>query len=130
LMDTKNIIMMYEERLQVIWAVSFVMSGVVFALAFWFTPIIGAFAVLGYVILYVSLAVAFLIVFREIEKLNEQAVDTLKAKEKDIKDVLKELQKKYYKKKLDEDTYNKMTQEYEKELTELQVRMRNLKRRN
>jgi len=121
--------MRYDERLQVIWAVSFVMSGVVFAVAFWTAPIIGTLAVLGYIILYVSLAIAFLIVFREIEKLNEQAVDTLKAKEKDIKDVLKELQRKYYKKKLDEDTYNKMTQEYEKELTELQVRMRNLKRR-
>ena len=121
--------MRYDERLQIIWAVSFVMSGVVFAVAFWTAPIIGTLAVLGYIILYVSLAIAFLIVFREIEKLNEQAVDTLKAKEKDIKDVLKELQRKYYKKKLDEDTYNKMTQEYEKELTELQVRMRNLKRR-
>jgi uncharacterized membrane protein len=119
--------MKYEERMQVIWAVSFIVSGLVFALAFWSAPIIGTLAVLGYIILYVSLAVAFLIVFREIEKLNDQALDTLKAKEKDIKDFIKELQKKYYKKKLDEETYNRMTQEYEKELTELQVRMRSLK---
>jgi membrane-bound ClpP family serine protease len=124
-----SIIMIHEERLQIIWAVSFIISGLVFALAFWFTPVIGVFAVLGYIILYVSLATAFLIVFREIEKLNEQAVDTLRAKEREIKDVIKELQKKYYKKKIDGDTYTRMTQEYEKELTELQVRIRNLKKK-
>jgi uncharacterized membrane protein len=120
--------MRHEERLQLIWAVSFIISGVVFALAFMSAPIIGTFAVLGYVILYVSLAAAFLIVFREIERLNDQAVDTLRVKEKDIKDIMKELQKKYFKKKLDEETYNRMTQEYEKELTELQVRIKNLRR--
>ena len=118
--------MRHEDKLQVIWAMSFIISGIVFSLAFWFTPIIGAFAVLGYVIMYVSLAVAFLIVFREIGKLNEQATDTLKAKEGEIKDIIKELQKKYYKKKLDEETYTKMTQEYEKELTEIQVRLKNI----
>ena len=120
--------MRHEDKLQSIWAMSFIVSGLVFALAFWFTPIIGAFAVLGYVIMYVSLAVAFLIVFREIGKLNDQAADSLKAKEGEIKDILKELQRKYYKKKLDEETYTRMTQEYEKDLTELQVRLRNLKR--
>ncbi len=119
--------MKHEDKLQLLWAISFIVSGIVFALAFWFTPIIGMFAVLGYIILYVSLAIAFLIVFREIERLNEQAIDTLKAKEKNIKDIMKELQKKYFKKKLDEETYNRMSQEYEKELTEIQVKMRNLK---
>ena len=118
--------MKHQDRMQVIWAISFVVSGIVFTLAFWFTPIIVTFAVLGYLILYVSLSAAFLLVFREIEKLSDHAIDTLKAKERDVKDIMKELQKKYYKKKLDEETYNKMIQEYEKELTELQVRIKNL----
>jgi membrane-bound ClpP family serine protease len=121
--------MKHQDKLQIIWAISFIVSGIVFAMAFWFTPIIGVFAVLGYIILYVSLASAFLIVFREIERLNEQAIDTLRAKEKHIKEVMKELQKKYFKKKLDELTYTKMSQEYEKELTELQVKLRSLKKK-
>jgi Skp family chaperone for outer membrane proteins len=116
-----------DVSLQLIWAVGFIISGLVFALAFLFTPLIGVFAVLGYVILYVSLSSGFLIVFREIEKISDQAADTLKVKEKDIKEIMKELQKKYYKRKLDADTYNKMTQEYEKELTEINVKLRKIK---
>jgi membrane-bound ClpP family serine protease len=119
--------MKYEERLQIIWAVSFVISGLVFALAFWFTPIIGAFAVLGYIILYVSLATAFLLVFREIEKLSSDTLDTLKIREKEIKDVMKEIEKKYYKKKIDIETYKRMAQEYEKQLAEIKVKVNNIR---
>jgi len=36
--------MRQEDRLQLIWAGTFIMSGVIFALAFMFTPVIGTLA--------------------------------------------------------------------------------------
>ena len=31
--------MNYEEKLLLLWAVCFIVSGIIFALAFWFTPV-------------------------------------------------------------------------------------------
>ena len=115
-----------EEKLQLLWAITFVMSGLIFALAFWFTPVIGVLAVLGYVVLYVGLAIAFLIVFKGLEKLGRHAVDDLDMKRKEIEEIKEALEKKFLKKKISKDNYEKMTQEYEKQLTEIEIKIKHL----
>jgi len=115
-----------EEKLQLLWAITFVMSGLIFALAFWFTPVIGVLAVLGYVVLYVGLAIAFLIVFKGLEKLGRHAVYDLQMKEREIKEIKEALEKKFLKKKISKDNYEKMTQEYEKQLTEIEIKIKHL----
>ncbi|RLJ08181.1 MAG: hypothetical protein DRP13_02735 [Candidatus Aenigmatarchaeota archaeon] len=120
--------MRHEERLQMLWAVSFIISGVVFGLAFWFTPIIGFLAVLGYIILYVGLAFAFLMVFRGMATLNIELMDALKTRKKELEEMKRVVEKKYYKKKIDEETFKKLMQDYEEKLTEIEVKINNLKR--
>lgn len=116
-----------EDRLQIIWAVTFIMSGVIFALAFWFTPIIGFFAVIGYVILYMGLAIAFLITFRGLERLQKHVVEDLVERKKEIEEIKEALEKKFYKKKISENNYERMIQDYEKKLTEIEVKIKHLK---
>ncbi len=120
--------MRHEDKLQLIWATTFIMSGLIFALAFMFTPMIGTLAALGYIVMYVGLSVAFLIVFRSMTRLNTEFVDTLKVKKEEIEQVKKSIERKYLKKKIDEQTYKRMAQEYEQQLTELEVKIKNLKR--
>lgn len=120
--------MRHEDKLQVIWAATFIMSGVIFALAFWFTPIIGTLAALGYIIMYVGLSVAFLMVFRSMTKLNTEFVDTLRSKKRELEQMKKSIERKYLKKRIDEQTYKRLAQDYEQQLTELEVKIRNLKR--
>ena len=126
--ENQIIYMKQEDRLQMIWAITFIMSGVIFALAFWFTPIIGTLAALGYIIMYVGLSVVFLIVFRSMARLNTEFVDTLRAKKNDIEQMKKSIERKYLKKKIDEQTYRRLVQDYEQQLTELEVKIKNLKR--
>ena len=120
--------MRQEDRLQMVWALTFIMSGVIFALAFWFTPIIGTLAAAGYIIMYVGLSVAFLLVFRSMSRLNIEFVGTLKSKKEDIEQMKKSIERKYLKKKIDEQTYRRLVQDYEQQLTELEVKIRNLKK--
>jgi uncharacterized membrane protein YhiD involved in acid resistance len=120
--------MNHEERLQVIWAVTFIMSGVIFAIAFWSTPVIGTLAALGYIVIYVGLSVAFLVVFRSMARLNTEFLDTLRSKKSEIEQMKKSVERKYLKKKLDEQTYKRMAQDYEQQLTELEVKIKNLRR--
>ncbi len=120
--------MKQEDKLQILWAISFIISGVVFFLAFWFTPIIGWFAALGYIILYVALAFGFLIVFRSLETLNVEVISSLKARKKEIEEMKKSIEKKYLKKKIDAETFKKLMQDYEEKLTEIEVKIKNLKR--
>lgn len=117
-----------EEKMQVLWAITFVMSGLIFALAFWFTPLIGVLAVLGYVVLYVGLAIAFLIVFRGLEKLGKHAIGDLYMKEREIKDIKDALEKKFLRKKISKENYERMIQEYEKQLTEIEIKIKHLKK--
>jgi uncharacterized membrane-anchored protein YhcB (DUF1043 family) len=118
----------HEEKLQLVWAVTFVMSGVIFALAFWFTPIIGTLAVLGYVVLYVGLAAAFLVVFRGMERLGKHVIEDLEAQKKEIEDIKEALEKKFLKKKISRENYEKMVQDYEQKLTEIEIRIKHLKK--
>jgi len=122
------IYMRQEDRLQLIWAGTFIMSGIIFALAFWFTPIIGTLATLGYIIMYVGLSIAFLMVFRSMTRLNTEFVDSLKGKKAEIEQMKKSIERKYLKKRIDEQTYKRLAQDYEQQLTELEVKIKNLKR--
>ncbi len=126
--ENQIIYMKHEDKLQLIWAVTFIMSGVIFALAFWFTPVIGTLAALGYIIMYVGLSIAFLLVFRSMTRLNTEFVDTLRAKKNEIEQMKKSIERKYLKKKIDEQTYRRLVQDYEQQLTELEVKIKNLKR--
>lgn len=117
-----------EEKLQLVWAITFVMSGIIFALAFWFTPIIGTLAVLGYVVLYVGLAAAFLVVFRGMERLGKHVVEDLESQKKEIEDIKEALEKKFLKKKISRENYEKMIQDYEQKLTEIEIKIKHLKR--
>ncbi len=117
----------HEDRLQIIWATTFIMSGVIFALAFWFTPIIGFFAVIGYVTLYMGLAIAFLITFRGLERLQKHVIEDLVERKKEIEEIKEALEKKFYKKKISENNYEGMIQDYEKKLTEIEVKIKHLK---
>jgi integral membrane sensor domain MASE1 len=120
--------MKQEDRLQLIWAGTFIMSGIIFALAFWFTPIIGTLATLGYIIMYVGLSAAFLMVFRSMTRLNTEFTDTLKRKKTEIEQMKRSVERKYLKKRIDEQTYKRLVQDYEQQLTELEVKIKNLRR--
>ncbi|HJW97266.1 MAG TPA: hypothetical protein VJ485_03845 [archaeon] len=120
--------MRHEDKLQLIWAGTFIMSGVIFALAFWFTPIIGTLAALGYIIMYVGLSLAFLLVFRSMSRLNTEFLGTLRSKKDEIEQMKKSVERKYLKKKIDEQTYRRLAQDYEKQLTELEVKIKNLRK--
>ena len=118
-----------QERAQVLWAVSFVISGVVFILAFMFSPLIGTLVTLSYIMLYVGLSAVFLIVFREIEKLKKGALNELIENKKEIEEMKRAIEKKYYKKRIDESTYKDIIQDYEKKLTEIEVKINRLKKK-
>jgi hypothetical protein len=120
--------MNYEEKLQVLWAICFIVSGVIFALAFWLTPIIGLLAAMGYIILYVGLSLSFLIVFSGMKKLNMHLASTLQRRKDEVGEIQKELKNKYLKKKIDEGAYKRLMERYESELTEIDVKLKEIKR--
>jgi len=120
--------MRHEDKLQLIWAVCFIMSGIIFIVAFWSAPIIGTLVTLGYVIMYVGLSVAFLLVFRSMGKLNTEFIDSLKRRKSDLEQMKKSVERKYLKKRIDEQTYHRLIQDYERQLTEIEVKIKGLKR--
>ncbi len=122
----------HEERLQVIWAMCFIISGMMFALAFFFTNVSGVYAgvlaALGYIILYLGLSMAFLIVFAGMKKINLHLASTLKSRKDEILEIQRELKGKYLKKKIDEDAYRRLMERYESELTEIDVKLKETKK--
>jgi len=115
-----------KERVQLLWAISFVVSGIVFVLAFAYSPLIGALVTLAYIMLYVGLAAVFLIVFREIETLRKDTVQKLKERKDELEDVEKAIRGKYYSKRIDAGSFKQMIQDYEKKLTEIEVKIKRL----
>jgi ABC-type transport system involved in cytochrome bd biosynthesis fused ATPase/permease subunit len=124
--------MNYEDKLQVIWALCFIVSGIVFALAFFFTGISGAYAgvmaAVGYIVLYLGLSMAFLIVFSRLKRMSTHLAATLRHRHSEILEIQKELKHKYLKKKIDVDSYRRLTERYESELTEIDVKLKELNR--
>ena len=120
--------MRHEDKLQIIWAVSFVMSGLIFIIAFWSAPIIGTLVTLGLIVLYVGLSSAFLLVFRSMSRINTELVDTFRMRKSEIEQMKKSVERKYLKKRIDEQTYRRLIQDYEQQLTEMEVKIKGLKR--
>ena len=115
-----------EERAIIIWSTFFVISGIVFILALFFSPVIGAMITLAYIMLYVGLAAAFIIVFREIEVLKKDTIENLTERKEELEDVKSAIKSKYFKKKIDEPSFKKIIQDYEKMLTEIEVKIKRL----
>lgn len=111
-----------------LWATCFIVSGLIFALAFWFTPVIGILAALGYIVLYVGLSISFLIVFSGMKRLGSHLSTTLKQRRGEILEIQKELKHKYLKKKIDEESYRRLVERYESELTEIDVKLKEFSR--
>ena len=115
-----------HERAQMLWAVSFVVSGIVFALAFMYSPMIGTLVTLAYIMLYVGLSAVFLIVFKEIESLKKDSIKKLRERKEELEEIESALRGKYYKKRIGEDAYRQIVQDYEKKLTEIEVKLKRL----
>ena len=116
-------------RAQILWAISFVVSGIVFVLAFMYSPRIGALVTLAYIMLYVGLSAVFLIVFREIENLRKDTLHKLRERKEEIEDIEKAIRSKYYQKKIDAESFKKIMQDYEKKLAELEVKIKRFERK-
>ena len=115
-----------EERAIIIWSTFFVISGFVFILALFFSPVIGAMITLAYIMLYVGLCAAFIIVFREIEVLKQDSVENLTERMEELEEIKTAIKSKYYKKKIDEPSFKRIIQDYEKMLTEIEVKIKRL----
>lgn len=115
-----------QERAQMLWTISFVVSGIVFILAFMYSPLIGTLITLGYIMLYVGLSAVFLIVFREIERLRKGAMEELREKKAELEDVQKAIRGKYYSKRIDTEAFKGIMQDYERKLTEIEVKIKRL----
>jgi len=106
--------------------VSFVISGIVFILAFMYSPMIGTLITLAYIMLYVGLSSAFLVVFREIESVKENTLQKLKERKEEIEDIENAIRGKYYKKKIDTSSFKRIMEDYEKKLAEIEVKIKRL----
>ena len=118
-----------QERAILIWSVFFFVSGFVFILAFVFSPVIGTLITTAYILLYVGLSAAFIIVFREISDIRKDTAETLRERKEELEEVEKALKGKYYKKKIDDASYKRMMQDYEKIITEIEVKIKRLERK-
>ena len=112
-----------QERAQLLWAISFVVSGVVFVLAFMYSPMVGTLITLAYIMLYVGLSAVFLVVFREIEQLKKDTLDRLKERKDEIEQIESAIRGKYYKKRIDTPSFKQIMRDYEKKLTEIEVKI-------
>lgn len=115
-----------QERAMLIWSIFFVTSGIVFIIAFFFSPVIGIMVTTAYILLYVGLSATFIIVFREISVLKKDTVDTLKDRKDELEEVERALKGKYFRKKIDDASYKRMVEDYEKMITEIEVKIRRL----
>lgn len=118
-----------QERALIIWSTFFVISGIVFILALFFSPVIGAMVTLAYIMLYVGLCAAFIIVFREIEVIKKDTIENLTERKEELEQVKSAIRSKFFKKKIDESSFKQINQDYEKMLTEIEVKMQRLKGR-
>jgi hypothetical protein len=115
-----------QERAILIWSVFFVVSGTVFVMAFFYSPLIGTLVTFAYIMMYMGLSAAFIIVFREISLLKKNTVDTLIDRKDELEEIEKALKSKYFRKKFDDKAYKSMADDYEKKITEIEVKIKRL----
>ena len=118
-----------EERAMIIWSIFFFVSGVVFIIAFLFSPVIGTLVTLAYIMLYAGLCAVFIIVFREIETLRRDTIDKLRERKDELEDLKDAIKGKYFKKKIDSTSFKHLMQDYEKKLTEIEVKIERLEKK-
>jgi len=118
-----------QDKAEIIWAASFVISGIILGLAIWMIPVIGVLATASFIVVYIGISAAFLFVFREIESVKEDTLDKLKERHEELLEVKKAIEGKYYRRKIDEQAFRNITQHYERKLTELEVKIRKLERK-
>ncbi|MBM3303594.1 MAG: hypothetical protein FJY76_00725 [Candidatus Aenigmarchaeota archaeon] len=119
-----------QDKAQIIWAASFVVSGVILGIAIWMIPVIGLLATASFIVVYIGISAAFLFVFREIESVKTDTLDKLKERHDELLEVKKAIAGKYYRRKIDEGAFRNITQHYERKLTELEVKIKKLERKN
>lgn len=120
--------MKHESKMQLLWALAFIISGVIFGLAFIYTPYIGALVVAGYIVLYIGLSSAFLMVFRSLTRINSEVIRSLEERRAELEEMKESVRKKYFKKKIDQATFEKLEQDYERQLTEVEAKIHQLSR--
>ncbi len=118
-----------QDKAQIIWAASFVVSGIILGLAIWMIPVIGILATASFVVVYIGISAAFLFIFREIESVKVDTIEKLKERHQEMLDIKKAIESKYYKRKIDEQAFRNITQHYERKLTELEVKIKKLERK-
>ncbi len=118
-----------QDKTQIIWASSFVVSGIILGLAIWMIPVIGVLATASFVVVYIGISAAFLFVFREIESVKADTLERLKERHQEMLEVKKAIQSKYYSRKIDEQAFRNITQHYERKLTELEVKIKKLQKK-
>ncbi len=118
-----------QDKTQIIWAASFVISGIILGLAIWMIPVIGILATASFIVVYIGISAAFLFVFREIESVKADTLEKLRERHQELLEVKKAIQGKYYRRKIDQEAFRSITQDYERKLTELEVKIRKLERK-
>ena len=121
--------MNHQERALIVWSTFFVISGFVFMVAFLFSPVVGALVTLAYIFMYLGLSAVFVMVFREIENLKRDTVGKLVEKKEELEEVKKALRAKYFTKKLDEGSFRDIMKDYEKKLTEIEVKISRIEKK-
>jgi hypothetical protein len=121
--------MKQQDTVQVIWAASFVISGIILGFAIWMIPIIGPLAVSSFIVVYIGISAAFLFVFREIESLSTGNAAGMRERRKELLAIKKEIERKYYKHKIDQESFRAINSDYEKQLTEIEVKLKRLGRK-
>lgn len=117
-----------QERAILIWSVFFVVSGIVFVMAFFYSPLIGTLVTFAYIMMYVGLSAAFIIVFREISMLKKDSMSALMDRKEELEEIEKALKGKYFRKKIDDKAYKSMADDYEKKITEIEVKIKRLEK--
>jgi uncharacterized membrane protein len=112
-----------QEIAIVVWSVFFVVSGIVFILGFMFSPFLGVVITAGYILAYIGISAAFIVVFREMESVKTDSVAKLRERVEELEEIKKAVRGKFYKKDIDAQTFRRITQDYEKRITELEVKI-------
>jgi len=117
-----------QERAMLIWSVFFVVSGIVFIIAFFYSVLIGSLVTTAYILLYIGLSAAFIMVFREIADIRQDNIEGLTDKKGELEEVERALKGKFYRKKIDNDSYKRMIDTYEQKITEIEVKIKRLEK--
>jgi hypothetical protein len=90
---------------------------------------IGALITLAYIMLYVGLSAVFVMVFREMENIKKDTLAKLRERKEEMEEVKKAISAKYYSKRIDEVSFRDIMKDYERKLTEIEVKIKRLEKK-